>query len=196
MVKIFFYTVDINDKIKHTDQDLQKFTDIIKTILNDKNAWSKYFDVQFCCLGSNNEQYDKYFGKDILHIYLTPEDDIVKECQFNGLSCYTYIKNEIYFNYNNWMNESPKFLSKFKQSLDGYRRYLVLHEVGHALGLGHLDAKKFDGLPAPIMSQQTKGIYNAIPNLNITLYDVFGTKRIFDNGFVLKDKYMKKLNLI
>lgn len=46
-------------------------------------------------------------------------------------------------------------------SISDYRRYLVLHECGHALGLGHV---RCQGGPAPIMLQQTRGLQNCTKN--------------------------------
>jgi hypothetical protein len=48
-------------------------------------------------------------------------------------------------------------------SLGDYRVYVVNHEVGHALGHGHVGCPA-RGVPAPVMMQQTKSIGACSPN--------------------------------
>lgn len=51
----------------------------------------------------------------------------------------------------------------FSGSLDTYRRYVVDHETGHWLGLGHARCSRRGAL-APVMQQQSKGMQGCRPN--------------------------------
>lgn len=61
--------------------------------------------------------------------------------------------------------------------VQGYHHYLVNHEVGHVLGLRHLKCNA-EGLPAPIMLQQTIDLKGCIANGSITPLDVNSLTRI------------------
>jgi len=65
-----------------------------------------------------------------------------------------------FFSYTNWSEVPLKLRGKY--NIHEYRTYVVLHECGHALGLGH---RECTGGPAPIMLQQTRGIKECTKNL-------------------------------
>ena len=59
----------------------------------------------------------------------------------------------VVINFTRWMDGA----TSYRGDLGRYRVYVVNHEVGHALGRGHLSCPGA-GLPAPVMMQQTKGV--------------------------------------
>ena len=54
-------------------------------------------------------------------------------------------------------------MENWDTSLVAYRQYLVNHEVGHAIGMGHQDCPGIGQL-APVMMQQSKTIGECAPN--------------------------------
>ncbi|MGH2737031.1 MAG: DUF3152 domain-containing protein [Actinomycetota bacterium] len=82
--------------------------------------------------------------------------------------CYPYRTNGIFSCYNNgravinvwrWRNGADSYGKQIRR----YRRYLINHEVGHALGQSHRSCTG-DGDPAPTMVQQTKSLYGCTRN--------------------------------
>jgi hypothetical protein len=62
-------------------------------------------------------------------------------------------------NHHRWVEGHPDY----RGDLTGYRRYVVNHEVGHLLGLGHVECSG-TGAPAPVMQQQSLGLDGCAPN--------------------------------
>lgn len=77
--------------------------------------------------------------------------------------------NDNYFDYTTFLKKYPEFKGTkptiHNQLTQKYKEYVINHEVGHALGRGHYTPRntnnhnKNKGFPAPIMMQQTKGLY-------------------------------------
>jgi hypothetical protein len=96
---------------------------------------------------------------------LSHNKTIVDECQFDEdekLSCYNPTVNppNVLINYHRWMNGSK--YSKLK--LKDYKIYVINHEVGHALGRGHVTSCSCKTCLVPVMMQQTISIGECMPN--------------------------------
>jgi Protein of unknown function (DUF3152) len=67
--------------------------------------------------------------------------------------------NAVVLNVARWASGVPNYT----ESLAVYRQYMVNHEVGHRLGLGHELCPAAGGL-APVMEQQTLGLHGCLAN--------------------------------
>lgn len=61
--------------------------------------------------------------------------------------------SNVIINENRWQGATPTW----PYGLDAYRHYVVNHEVGHWMGLGHRNCAGGPGTRAPVMAQQSKG---------------------------------------
>lgn len=66
----------------------------------------------------------------------------------------------VIINETRWRTASPSWTG----SLDDYRHYVVVHELGHWLGQGHA-ACPGRGQPAPVMQQQSIGLQGCLSNV-------------------------------
>ena len=78
------------------------------------------------------------------------------------LSCAELGGHEMHINEHRWRHGTKRS----GQDLDGYRQYVISHEMGHILGRDHVKCPG-KGQPAPIMLQQTLGLRGCLPNTNV-----------------------------
>ena len=146
------------------DYSLELFTKKVQNILNSKKGWKlkgyKFFFVSPLIF----EKLSKHNTKIILR--LSKNKTISKECEFDineKLSCYNPTINppNININFYRWINGSKAS----KLNIKDYRVYVINHEIGHALGRGHITDCINKDDPAPIMMQQTVSIGKCSPNI-------------------------------
>lgn len=121
-------------------------------ILQDRRSWSSKQQVRFAFVGAGSH--------DLVIRVLTPATTD-KHCHplrtLGEVSCFNGAT--VNLNGARWETGVPDYGS----DLDGYRTYLINHEVGHYLGRGHVRCPD-PGRPAPVMMQQTKGLEGCARN--------------------------------
>lgn len=123
---------------------------VVKT-LNHPKGWTSVADVGFVQVVRDPE---------VRVLVATPEttDSLCAPLQTNGrVSCRN--GSLVVLNARRWGKGVPHYEGR----LTAYRRYLVNHEVGHALGRAHGTCPG-PGAPAPVMMQQTYGLAGCVAN--------------------------------
>jgi hypothetical protein len=147
-MKRITYSVVVDPDVNFS---LQDFAIDVAICLADPNGWEskgyRFFQVR------RNPQ---------VMIRLTSRAGLRKVGCDETLSCAEVGGNEILINADNWKNGS----ARSGQDLNGYRQYVISHEMGHILGQGHAKCLA-KGQLAPIMLQQTLGLRGCLPNTNV-----------------------------
>jgi hypothetical protein len=126
---------------------------LVAAVLDDDQSWGSTDSVRFRLVprGATAD----------LHAYLaTPRttDRLCAPLLTRGrVSCQN--GRRVVLNAARWVHGAPAF----RHDTAGYRRYLVNHEFGHALGHQHVGCPR-RGRLAPVMLQQTKGLQGCRAN--------------------------------
>ncbi|MEV4058418.1 DUF3152 domain-containing protein [Amycolatopsis sp. NPDC049688] len=153
--RVLTYTVEIEDGV-----DVPSFAQDVDAILADPRGWTGLGEVTFRRLGDPG-------AVPAVRISLTSPGTARRPdlCGFTipfDSSCRLTRDHRIVLNLARWLRGAHSY----DGDLAGYRAYAVNHEMGHALGLGHVGCPA-PGAPAPVMMQQTFGLSNTyLANLN------------------------------
>jgi hypothetical protein len=131
--------------------DPAAFAGLVDAALADRRSWPAAGDVTLQRVDGD---------ADFVITLATPDttDRLCLPLQTNGVfSCHN--GGRVILNVNRWEMGS----SEWPLPLAEYRAYMVNHEVGHALGHGHVNSPG-EGEVAPVMMQQTKGLDGCLPN--------------------------------
>ena len=138
------YDVRVEDGLS---VDPDKAAVMIQQVLDDKRSWrgTRRWSFELAPVGESAT----------LHAYIvTPEttDQLCAPYLTRGeVSCQN--GNRVVLNAKRWLLG----VDSYGSDLNNYRRYLVNHEFGHALGKTHVHCPG-PGRRAPVMMQQTKGL--------------------------------------
>jgi hypothetical protein len=127
--------------------DPDKAAALIQGILDDKRSWRGTGRWRF--------ELTPVGQSATLHAYIVTPDTTDRLCApyltRGEVSCQN--GNRVVLNAKRWLLG----VDSYGSDLTNYRRYLVNHEFGHALGKHHVDCPG-PGRLAPVMMQQTKGL--------------------------------------
>jgi hypothetical protein len=124
-------------------------------------------DVAICLADPNGWESKGYRFVQVkndaqVHIHLSSIKGLKKAGCDSSLSCAELGGREMRIN-EHWWRYGTK---KSGQDLNGYRQYVISHEMGHILGQDHAKCPG-KGQLAPIMLQQTLGLHGCLPNTNV-----------------------------
>ncbi|UOZ10663.1 DUF3152 domain-containing protein [Amycolatopsis sp. WQ 127309] len=151
------YTVEVEEGVH-----APSFAADVDAILGDPRGWIGLGGVSF-------RRVDVPDGRPGFRILLTSPGTSRRPdlCGFAipyDSSCHLARGHRIVVNLARWIRGAHSF----DGDLASYRRYAINHEVGHALGRGHVGCPGA-GAPAPVMMQQTFGLSNTyLADLNRT----------------------------
>jgi hypothetical protein len=129
---------------KDVDYAPQKFLNEVDHYVHDPAGW--------CTQGYDFELTHK--NPDVV-FYLVPD-----RADLFGLSLAHPSKGFVEINADNYING----VERTKLSLNGYRQYVISHELGHMLGRQHTNPHPH-GQPVPVMKQQSRlGVEGFTPN--------------------------------
>lgn len=146
--RVLRYLVEMEDGLPF---DPEEFAATVHRILNDDRGWAAD--------GTRFERVDT--GSVAFRVSLSSPDLTDEQClplRTGGqVSCWNGQRAVI--NALRWGTGSDTYGA----DLLSYREYLISHEVGHALGHGHVNCPGA-GQPAPVMVQQTKSLQGCVAN--------------------------------
>lgn len=144
--KVRTYSVEVEQGVV-PPQAQHSFAAAVDKALADPRGWTASGEVAF-------RRVD--VAQPDVRIRLTATQTARATCGFAlpyDTSC--YVNGVVYVSAPRWFRGAQSFAG----DLDGYRKYLVNHEIGHFLGHGH-ESCPADGAPAPVMMQQTFSVSN------------------------------------
>jgi hypothetical protein len=144
------YTVEVEEGIPF---DVAAFAVLVDEILADPRGWTSAGDVTLQRVGPETEpdMRVRLATPATTDVHCAPLDTHGDVSCRNGA--------DVMINLTRWLEGA----AGSGLPLDEYRRYLISHEVGHALGHEHVGCPG-PGQLAPVMLQQTLGLEGCLPN--------------------------------
>ena len=141
--QVMRYRVAVEDDLPN---DPEAFAEDVEDILADDRGWIHEGEWAFERVDDDEDDEPDFT------IVLAAPDTVDELCYpldtHGDVSCFN--GEQAVINQNRWVEAVPHY----EDELEAYRQYVINHEVGHALGFGHVECPG-EGEPAPVMQQQT-----------------------------------------
>jgi hypothetical protein len=144
------YNVRIESGLSYDPESTARF---VHQVLNDRRSWGRSGHWRLQLVGPGTRA-------DVRVYLVTPSttNALCRPLQTEGrVSCFN--DGQVVLNARRWAFGA----ASYGHDLPDYRRNVVNHEFGHALGFGHVSCPG-KGRLAPIMMQQTKGLHGCRAN--------------------------------
>lgn len=148
--ELITYNVRVERDVPYQVRDVAAF---IHRVLNDRRSWGGHGHWRLQRVSAGHKA-------DITIYLVTPKttDKLCDPLKTKGkVSCFN--EGRVTLNAKRWADGSKSY----RDDVVNYRRNLINHEVGHALGHGHVKCPG-KNKKAPIMMQQTKGLHGCRAN--------------------------------
>ncbi|EIE97691.1 Protein of unknown function (DUF3152) [Saccharomonospora glauca K62] len=149
---LYTYTVEVEDGLNPGSfAGDDSFASTVEATLSDSRSWPGTGEVSFQRVDDRHPDPD-------FRVSLTSPETTKQLCgqeiPFES-SCYISSYQRVVINLARWVRGAKAFSG----NMGVYQQYVINHEVGHALGNGHVGCPE-DGALAPVMMQQTFGVAN------------------------------------
>ncbi len=152
--KLYTYAVEVEDGIDPSSYGGDDaFAAMVEATLSDPRSWTGDGAVSLRRVDGSKEEPD--FRVSLTTPETNHRPDVCGYTIEYESSCYRRSLNRVVINLARWVRGA----TAFNADIGSYRQYAINHEVGHALGNGHVGCPKDDAL-APVMMQQTFGVSN------------------------------------
>ncbi len=140
------YTVGVRDQHGPVHADPGFFAEHADWTLVDQRGWALDNDFRYTRVPQGEPA--------TFHLWLASPQDVAAASPGCSADWSCRVGDDVYINDDRWRNATATY---DERSLDDYRHYVVLHEVGHWLNLDHFEcaAHQDPGEPAPVMDQQS-----------------------------------------
>ena len=148
------FIVELEDGIQ---VDGVAFAQAVTATLGDPRSWGAGGRMSFQRVGAA----EAVAGQFEIRVALVSPGSMERYCPGVGTGGYTSCRygDRAVINLARWATAVPHY----DGDIETYRHYVVNHEVGHALGNGHVDCPG-PGQLAPVMVQQTLGLQGCVKN--------------------------------